>query len=63
MKTASLNDMTKGWFVGNFEPTLYQTNYCEVAVKTYKKGDYESKHYHNIISYIKYNLKRKNKNV
>ncbi len=52
MKTASLNDMTKGWFVGNFEPTLYQTNYCEVAVKTYKKGDYESKHYHKIATEI-----------
>ena len=48
MRVAKLNDMTKGWFIGNFEPTLYKTNDCEVAVKTYKVGDFEKKHYHKI---------------
>ena len=48
MKTAKLNEMTKGWFIGNFEPSLFKTNDVEVAVKTYKKGDYEAKHYHKI---------------
>lgn len=48
MKTAKLNEMTKGWFIGNFEPSLFKTNDVEVAVKTYKKGDYEEKHYHKI---------------
>lgn len=48
MKVAKLEDMIKGWFIGNFEPTLYQTNDVEVAVKEYKKGDKESKHYHKI---------------
>ena len=35
MKTARLDEMTKGWFVGNFFPTLYRTNDVEVAVKRY----------------------------
>lgn len=48
MKSAKLNDMVKGWFIGNFEPSLYKTNDCEVAVKQYKKGDKEAKHYHKI---------------
>ena len=48
MKTADLNDMVKGWFVGNFEPSLYKTNDCEVAVKSYKKGDCEEMHYHKV---------------
>lgn len=48
MKTARLSDMLKGWFVGNFEPTLYQTNDVEVAVKTYCAGDCEAAHYHKI---------------
>ena len=52
MKTAKLADMVKGWFVGNFEPTLYRTNDVEVAVKTYSAGDYESKHYHKIATEI-----------
>lgn len=48
MKIAKLEDMIKGWFVGNFEPTLLRTNDVEVAVKSYQKGDYEEKHYHKI---------------
>ncbi len=48
MKIARLEDMVKGWFIGNFEPTLLCTNDVEVAVKSYKKGDYEEKHYHKI---------------
>lgn len=52
MKTAKLEDMVKGWFVGNFEPTLLKTNDVEVAVKSYKKGDYEDRHYHKIATEI-----------
>lgn len=48
MKMARLDDMVKGWFVGNFEPTLYRTNDVEVAVKIYNAGDRESAHYHKI---------------
>lgn len=48
MKTAKLANMTKGWFIGNFEPSLFKTNAAEVAVKTYNKGDFEEKHYHKI---------------
>jgi quercetin dioxygenase-like cupin family protein len=52
MKIANLEDMVKGWFVGNFEPTLLKTNDVEVAVKEYKKGDSESKHYHKVATEI-----------
>ena len=48
MKTAKLENMIKGWFIGNFEPSLYKTNDVEVAVKHYKKGDYEASHFHKI---------------
>lgn len=48
MKISKLGDMEKGWFIGNFEPSLFKTNDCEVAVKSYHKGDYEEKHYHKI---------------
>ena len=52
MKTAKLADMAKGWFVGNFEPTLYKTNDVEVAVKSYSAGAYENRHYHKIATEI-----------
>lgn len=44
--------MVKGWFVGNFNPTVLSTNDFEVAVKKYKAGDYESSHYHKIATEI-----------
>jgi quercetin dioxygenase-like cupin family protein len=52
MKVNKLNEFTKGWVVGNFEPTLFQTNDFEVAVKHYECGDYESTHYHKIATEI-----------
>ena len=48
MKIARIDEMTKGWFIGNFEPSLLKTNAVEVALKKYKKGDYEKAHYHKI---------------
>lgn len=52
MYCKKLEDMSKGWFVGNFEPTLYQTNEVEVAVKHYKAGDKDVAHYHKIATEI-----------
>ena len=48
MKVANLKDMFKGWFVGNFQPTVLQTNDVEVAVKEYQRGSKEEWHYHKI---------------
>ena len=52
MKVTKLNDMVKGWFIGDFEPTLLNTTDVEVAVKSYKKGEYEEKHYHKLATEI-----------
>lgn len=48
MIVENISNMTKGWFIGNFDPSLYKTNDVEVAVKHYKAGDHEDKHYHKI---------------
>ena len=52
MKTFKLENMIKGWFVGNFEPAIVRTNHMEVALKEYKKGDYEERHYHKLSTEI-----------
>lgn len=52
MKHAALRDMVRGWFVGEFSPTSFGTNMCEVGVKSYQAGDYESAHYHKIATEI-----------
>lgn len=44
----NLKNYFKGWIVGNFEPNLFKTNDIEIAIKRYKKGDKEEKHYHKI---------------
>ena len=48
MQTARLSDMTKGWFIGNFTPTLAATEAVEVAVKEYPAGFTEQWHYHKV---------------
>lgn len=52
MKRYDLSEMVKGWFIGNFSPTVHQTNEFEVAVKKYKSGDYEPSHFHKIATEI-----------
>jgi quercetin dioxygenase-like cupin family protein len=49
---SKLENMHKGWFIGNFQPTIFPTNDFEVAVKEYKTGDYEEKHFHKLATEI-----------
>ena len=48
MKVDKLKNFTKGWIIGNFNPSLFETDEFEVAVKHYKVGDYEESHFHSI---------------
>ncbi len=52
MKVMKLDEMTSGWFIGNFEPSIIKTNDVEVAVKRYKAGQKEASHYHKIATEI-----------
>jgi mannose-6-phosphate isomerase-like protein (cupin superfamily) len=44
----NLDLFTKGWFVGNFSPSLIMTDAVEVAVKHYRAGEAEGSHYHKV---------------
>lgn len=46
MKYYKLDSMTKGWFVGDFEPSVLRSSDFEVGVKHYEAGDYEDFHLH-----------------
>jgi hypothetical protein len=39
-----IENFVAGWFIGNFEPTIYQTKDFEVAIKYFSKGDTEPSH-------------------
>ena len=48
MNKFELKDFTGGWFVGNFSPSLFETDKFEVAVKNYTAGSLEKRHLHKI---------------
>jgi quercetin dioxygenase-like cupin family protein len=50
--TGRLSDMVRGWFVGDFEPSLLRTSGVEVAVQTFKAGSHEAWHIHKIATEI-----------
>ena len=52
MKKYLLSNMTKGWFIGDFSPTIIKTQAVEVAIKQYKKGDHEGRHHHKIATEV-----------
>ncbi len=48
MNVFNLKDFNRGWFVGDFIPTLMPTGDIEIAVKRYKAGESEGRHVHKI---------------
>jgi len=48
MQVFKLDDMTKGWFVGDFSPAALRTDAAEVAVKRYTGGTKEPRHLHKV---------------
>ena len=44
----NIKNFTKGWFIGNFEPSLLKTADFEVSIQHHKKGDTPEKHYQKI---------------
>jgi quercetin dioxygenase-like cupin family protein len=46
MITSNLKDMFRGWFVGNFEPSIYKTDKFEVGILFHPKGEKWPKHFH-----------------
>jgi quercetin dioxygenase-like cupin family protein len=46
MKKFRYDQMKGGWFVGNFEPSVFKTKNFEVGYLKHKKGDMWDKHYH-----------------
>jgi len=45
MKAGRIEDFKKGWFIGNFEPSLLKADF-EVAIQHYKKGEVHNDHFH-----------------
>lgn len=48
VKVSRLDDMTGGWFVGDFSPSLFTTPHAEVAVQHFAAGYCSPAHYHKV---------------
>jgi quercetin dioxygenase-like cupin family protein len=48
MTVSKLKDFTKGWIIGDFEPSLYKSKDTEVGVRLYAAGDVEKPHFHKV---------------
>jgi quercetin dioxygenase-like cupin family protein len=46
MKIEKIKNFKNGWFIGNFEPSLFKTENFEVSVQFHAKGFIGVKHYH-----------------
>jgi hypothetical protein len=45
MEKSNLKQFANGWFIGNFEPTLFKNPNFEVCVKNFSKGQVEREHF------------------
>lgn len=46
MRLFKLDDFTRGWFIGNFDPSVLKTEGFEIGLVTHKKGNIWLPHYH-----------------
>lgn len=52
MQVKTIVNCSKGWIVGDFPLAIFQDKNCEVAIKRYNKGEYESKHFHSFTTEV-----------
>jgi len=48
IQLASLSDMTRGWIVGDFSPSVYRTNTFEAGLLSHTKGEEWGAHLHKV---------------
>lgn len=54
MNITKIADYVRGWFIGDFEPTVLRTKNFEVGLLFHKKNEYWSPHYHK--NSVEYNV-------
>lgn len=52
MKTFKIEDFTKGWVIGDFDPAIVKSKDFEVGMKFFSAGDTELAHYQVIATEI-----------
>jgi quercetin dioxygenase-like cupin family protein len=54
MKTSNIKQYKAGWFVGDFEPSIFKNPFFEVAHHSHKAGCETFPHYHKVTTELNY---------
>jgi len=54
MLVKHIDDFTNGWFIGDFEPSLFKNPFFEVAHQHHKRGKIGDKHTHKVTTELTY---------
>lgn len=57
MIVSNINEYFKGWFVGDFTPSIHRNTSFEVAHHKHKKGETTYPHYHKVTTELNYIIK------
>lgn len=57
MHINKIDDMHRGWFIGNFEPSVLKTKDFEVCYGRHASGEYWAEHYHHSSNEYNYLIK------
>ena len=63
MKLYKVNDMKRGWFIGDFEPNVIRTKGFEVGYLHHRAGEKWPSHYHKIATEINLLISRQYDNL
>lgn len=59
MEVLNIKDMYRGWFIGDFKPSVYNTDQFEVGYLCHKKGEKAIVHFHEQVLEINLLIKGK----
>lgn len=54
MKTYNIKNFNNGWFIGDFEPSIWRNPFFEMAHHNHKANDQTYKHYHKVTTELNY---------
>jgi quercetin dioxygenase-like cupin family protein len=59
MIVKKIDEMFRGWFIGDFEPSIHRTKEFEVGYLLHKKGEVWKAHYHAVGTEVNYLIRGK----
>ena len=59
MQVSHISNFTKGWFVGDFDPSIFRNPFFELAHQKHEAGHQTPRHFHKVTTELTYIVKGK----